>query len=80
MRPTIRSIPVDSHDRIWIFETRIPPNRLVGFNPRTEAFFASASVPSGGGSVRNMVYDERRIALWFATDANTLGQAVLPEF
>jgi len=68
----------DAKDRIWFFETRTLPNKLVGFDPATESFFVSVPVPSGGGSVRHMVYDEDRNSLWFGTDTNTLGQAKLP--
>jgi virginiamycin B lyase len=68
----------DAQDRIWLVETRPQPNRLVGFDPATEKFFASAPIPSGGGAVRHMVYDRQRHSLWFGTDTNTLGRAALP--
>jgi virginiamycin B lyase len=68
----------DAQDRIWFFETRVQPNQLVGFDPKSEAFFITVPVPSGGGSVRHMVYDEARNSLWFGTDTNNLGRARLP--
>jgi len=35
-------------------------------------------VPSGGGTVRNMVFDARGNVIWFGSDANTIGRARLP--
>lgn len=68
----------DDEGRIWFFETRVQPNRLVGFDPETEKFFATVPVPSGGGTVRHMVYDPKGHALWFGTDTNNIGRARLP--
>jgi virginiamycin B lyase len=72
------AMAIDSRDRIWFVETRVQPNQLVGFDPETEEFVVSAPIPSGGGAVRHMVYDEERNSLWFGTDSNNLGQARLP--
>jgi len=68
----------DDRDRIWVFETGAQPNTLVGFDARARHFLPSASVPSGGGTVRHMVFDQGGRALWFGTDAGTIGRAVLP--
>jgi virginiamycin B lyase len=74
-----RSLPyamaVDHRDRLWMVETGSQPNRLVGFDPKTEKFFGETPIPSGGGTVRHMVFDERTGQLWFGTDANTIGRA-----
>lgn len=40
---------------VWYAETGGTPNRIVGFSPKTRAFSAPVSIPSGGGVVRNMV-------------------------
>ncbi len=72
------AMAVDAKDRVWFVETRVQPNQLVGFDPATEEFFVSVPIPSGGGTVRHMVYDEARNSLWFGTDTNKLGQARLP--
>jgi len=77
-----RSLPyamsVDDQNRLWIMETGVQPNQLAGFDPVTEKFFALTPVlPSGGGTVRHMVFDRRAGALWFGTDANTIGRAVI---
>jgi virginiamycin B lyase len=69
---------VDDRDRIWIVETGVSPNRFVGFDPATEAFFAATAIASGGGSVRHMTHDPRTRSIWFGTDTNTLGRARLP--
>jgi len=49
------------------------------FDPATEEFFSITPIPSGGGAVRHMVFDEQRNAIWFGTDTNNLGLAKLPE-
>jgi len=72
------AMAVDHHDRLWFVETGPRPNRLVGFDPDTEHFFSMTTIPSGGGTVRHMVFHEPTHALWFGTDANTLGRAVVP--
>ncbi|MGH7566453.1 MAG: virginiamycin B lyase family protein, partial [Gemmatimonadota bacterium] len=50
------AMAIDERDRIWFVETGSEPNRMVGFDPATEEFFAVAPIPSGGGTVRHMVY------------------------
>jgi virginiamycin B lyase len=72
------AMAMDAKDRVWFVETRVQPNQLVGFDPATESFIISAPIPSGGGAVRHMVYDEARNSLWFGTDTNNLAQARLP--
>ena len=80
--PSDRSLPyamaTDKLDRIWFVETGPQPNLLVGFDPLFERFFSITPIPSGGGSVRNMVFDPNRDSLWFGTDTNFLTQAILP--
>jgi virginiamycin B lyase len=65
----------DPEDRIWLVETGSQPNRLVGFNPKTEKFFSTTPIPSGGGTVRHMVFDQRSGSIWFGSDNNTIGRA-----
>jgi virginiamycin B lyase len=67
----------DDRDRIWFVETGPAPNRLVGFDPRTEAFFSITPIPSGGGSVRHVHFESETGDLWFGTDAGTIGRARL---
>lgn len=73
----IYALTVDSQDRVWYVETGIQPNRFIGFDTRTEQFISIDEVPSGGITIRHMVYDEKSDAIWFATDANTVGKAVV---
>lgn len=68
----------DDEDRVWVVETS-RPNRFVAFDSRTLKFSEETPVPSGGGVVRHMFYDAATKSIWFGTDANTIGQAVLPE-
>src|SRR5690606_10939485 len=49
------AMAVDAQDRIWAVETGVQPNRFVGFDPKSESFFGTTEVPSGGGTVRHMV-------------------------
>ncbi len=41
--------------KVWYAETGTAPNRIVGFDPKTEIFLTPTPIPSGGGVVRNMV-------------------------
>lgn len=66
---------VDRFDRVWLVETGVQPNRLVGFDPAESTFFSVTPIPSGAGAVRHMNYYEAAGEIWFGTDANTLGRA-----
>jgi len=39
---------------VWYSESGVNPNTLVEFDPKAKTF-ASTTIPSGGGVVRNMV-------------------------
>ncbi len=69
---------VDDRDRIWFVETGPSPNRLVGFDPASGEFFSVAEIPSGGGTVRHMYFHAPRREIWFGTDTNTVGRAIVP--
>jgi len=74
------AMTMDDQDRVWFVETGVKPNMMVGFDPRTEKFFSRTPVlPSGGGTVRHMVYDTKSRTIWFGTDTNQLGKAVIPK-
>jgi virginiamycin B lyase len=72
------AMAIDDRDRLWFVETGSEPNRLIGFNPASERFFSTSSIPSGGGSVRHMIFHRPSRTIWFGTDANTIGRAELP--
>ncbi len=69
---------VDDADRLWFVETGMQPNRLVGFDSRTERFISVTPIPSGGGTIRYMVFDPKTRWIWFGTDNNTIGRAQVP--
>ena len=79
----MRSLPyamtADNKDRLWMVETGSQPNRLVGFDPKTERFFGITPIPSGAGTVRHMVFYDRTGQIWFGTDNNTIGRAQVGE-
>lgn len=68
----------DSEDRLWVVASGLNPNKFIGFDPATESF-VSQEIESGGGTVRHMVFDEETNAIWFGTDTNYLGRAVLAD-
>jgi len=68
------ALVVDDRDRLWFAETG-GTARLVGFDSKTKKFFAQAPVSAG---IRHMEYHGPTRALWFGTDANNIGRAILP--
>ena len=68
----------DDGGRLWFVETGAQPNRLVGFDPKTEKFFSVTPIPSGGGTIRYMVFDSKTRMIWFGSDNDTIGRAVVP--
>jgi virginiamycin B lyase len=72
------AMTVDAQDQLWIVETGAQPNRFVGFNTRSLTFLEATPIPSGAGTVRHIVFEPKGNAIWFATDAHTVGRARLP--
>jgi virginiamycin B lyase len=69
----------DDQDRIWFVETGVQPNRLVGFDPKTNEFFSNTAVGMAtGNTVRHMMFDPKGKQIWFGSDANTIGRAQVP--
>jgi virginiamycin B lyase len=71
---------VDDKDRIWVVETGVQPNRFVGFDPKTKTFFSNTPVLSNGAernTVRHMYFHPPTGEIWFGTDANTIGRALV---
>ncbi len=71
------AMALDDKGRPWFVETGPRPNRLIGFDTGSESFSEPAAVPSGGGTVRHMVFDSETGSLWFGTDTNTVVRATL---
>ena len=64
---------IDKRDDVWFVETGMQPNRLVGFDTDSKTFSEPMPIPSGGGTIRHMYYDEASDAIWFGTDVDTVG-------
>jgi virginiamycin B lyase len=69
---------VDDQDRVWFVESGSHLNRLVGFDTRKRTVISLTDIPSGGGTVRHMVYHHPTQTIWFGTDANTIARAKIP--
>jgi len=76
---SLYAMAVDGDDRVWYVEAGLNPNRFIGFDTKTETFISIDEVPSGGGSVRHMVFDPETNAIWFGTDTHTIGRATVPD-
>jgi virginiamycin B lyase len=72
------AMAADDKDRLWFVETWPSPNQFVGFDPATEQFFSVTPIPSGGGAVRHMVFNAPTREIWFGTDTNNIGRALIP--
>ncbi|MEQ8233723.1 MAG: lyase [Gammaproteobacteria bacterium] len=66
---------IDAKDRVFYVETGVTPNRMVVFDTREKQVLASARIDSG--AIRHMYYHPPSDAVWFGTDANTVGRARL---
>jgi virginiamycin B lyase len=58
--------------RLWVTETGAE-KKLVGFDPKTEQFFANIPVSN---SIRHMMFHAPTNTMWFGTDSNTIGRIV----
>lgn len=73
------AMTVDDADRLWLVETGRQPNRLVGFDPRSNEFIAQVDVgPVQPNTIRHMVFDKTTRSIWFGSDRGTIGRAVVP--
>jgi virginiamycin B lyase len=75
------AMAVDDHDRLWLAETGVQPNKLVAFDPKTLSWVASMPISSNGAAantIRHMTFDRNNRVIWFGTDANTIGQIKVP--
>ncbi len=67
----------DASGNLWVAASGVQPNVLIGFNPETESFFSETEIESGAGTIRHMHYHEPSGAVWFGTDTNYIGRAVV---
>ena len=77
---------VDDKDRLWIAEIGKQPSngegakvRIVGFDAKNCETMSTTWVPSGGGTIRYMVFDKNAGEVWFGSDANTIGRFKVPK-
>ncbi|QPJ62201.1 MAG: lyase [Candidatus Nitronauta litoralis] len=71
------AMAIDHEDKVWLVETGSMPNRLVGFNTSAKKFVSITEIPESGGSVRHMMFDANKRALWFGEDTNFIGRAFI---
>ncbi len=69
---------LDKEQRLWIADTGVSPNQIVGFDTKQERFFYRTPV-SSGGSVRHMYYHSVGHAFWYGTDSGYIGRAQIIE-
>jgi virginiamycin B lyase len=70
----------DDKGRIWLAETGVRPNRLVGFDPRAGKFTESVATEGGGepNTIRHMVFHGATREIWYGTDRGTVGRLRVP--
>ncbi|MBB3060927.1 hypothetical protein [Microbulbifer rhizosphaerae] len=64
---------LDDKGRLWIADTGVIPNHILGFDTATEKFISATEVPSGG-NVRHMMFNKADGSFWFGVDAGYLAQ------
>jgi len=68
---------MDELDRVWVVATGANPNLFVGFDTKKEETISITEIPSGARSVRHMDYDEESGTVWFGTDTEMIGRAII---
>ena len=69
----------DDQDRIWFVETGVQPNRMVGFDPKTNEFFSNTPIGNAPqNTVRHMVFHPGTRSIWYGSDAGMIGKAPVP--
>lgn len=68
---------LDKRGHVWVVTTGKQPNLFVGFDTKAEKIVSITPIPSGGGTVRHMDYHAPTDTVWFGTDTQMLGRAVV---
>jgi virginiamycin B lyase len=70
---------VDDRGKIWVSETGVRPNRIVGFDSKRGVFTDTLEVGGGAeaNTIRHMVFHAPTREVWFGTDLNTVGRVAL---
>jgi virginiamycin B lyase len=66
---------VDDRGLVWYSECARDAAHLAAFDPRTEQFLHRTPVSA---CIRHMAFHAPTRAIWFGTDANNIGRAVIP--
>lgn len=73
------AMTVDEQDRLWVVETGVRPNRLIGFDAKSRRIFSETPIGQDAvNAVRHMVYDPNTRSIWYGTDLGQLGRAIVP--
>ena len=70
---------IDENGVFWFVDGGSTPNQFIGFDTRSRVFTSRTAIPSGGGTVRHMYFHSASREIWFGTDTNTIGKAMIPE-
>ncbi len=73
----VYGMATDNTDTIYMVETGVQPNKFIAFDTKSSEFTLSTDVPSGGGTIRHMYYHEPSGMIWFGSDSNYVGRALV---
>jgi virginiamycin B lyase len=70
----------DDKGRIWVAETGVRPNRLVGYDSAAGKFTQMVDTEGGDepNTIRHMVFHKPTREIWYGTDRNTIGRLKVP--
>lgn len=68
---------LDEMDRVWVVATGPQPNLFIGFDTQAEEIISVTEIPSGARSVRHMDYEQETGTVWFGTDTENIGRAIV---
>jgi virginiamycin B lyase len=60
---------IDDQNRVWVNESGLQPNKLVGFDPKSGKFFHNSVIPGERNTVRHMFFDKKTKQIWWAMDS-----------
>jgi virginiamycin B lyase len=71
---------VDDHDRIWVAETGVQPNKLVSFDTKKRVFEHSIAIGDGSkpNTIRHMQFDPATKTIWFGQDVGVISGLKVP--
>jgi virginiamycin B lyase len=63
---------IDDQNRVWVAETGSQPNKLVGFDPKSNRFFSNTVIPGDRNTVRHMFFDPKTKMIWWGMDSGSI--------